>query len=351
MKKLFFLAIIFFLKIQTNDFFEFSSNKDYGDLITLNESFIKKLINEFKTNIFFETGTYYGGTAMAAMPHFEKTYTVELHDEIFKIIQNKFAPYENVYTLHGSSPEKIKSICPTIEGNILFWLDAHYSGQGTAHSGIGNSLNFEPKTPDAYTPIIDELIAIKEANISNCTILIDDIRLFGTEITDQEYIGCWGYPTIQKLKNYLLKINQNFEIILIGDILLAYDKYKYNPKFSNTVVACTKTRFYDGYNLTDDELIELELKIINAPENEKNQISFLYDQTTNDKNPLFLHDLWYGLIKLGSKNYYEAKNAFSKIKSRIQQFDKNGKLIDKKINYNHSRIDKYLELCDKTTSI
>lgn len=344
MKKLLFLLILFFLNISAINEFRFGPNKN-GD--GLDPNFIKKIVETFEADIFFETGTYNGDTTMNAIPYFKKTYTVELHIRMFNNAKNRFSSYKNVYVYNGSSPEVIKKVAPTIDGNILFWLDAHYCGRGTAHSGNSFPNYFDdPKTPSAMTPIREELLAIKEADIKNCTILIDDIRGFGSEISGQIYMGCWAYPTVQEIKNYLLNINPNFEIIILEDTLLAYDKNKYNPEFSETIKACTKSLFYDGYNLTDKELLEVEEKIINAPLNEKLMISLYYNRTINDIYTAFWRDLWYGLIQLGSKNYFEAKKAFSKIKNRYQEFGSNGQFINKTAYYDHWRIDKYLGLCD-----
>jgi len=62
----------------------------------------------------------------------------------------------------------------------------------------------------------------------------------------------------------LLKINPQFEIALLGDMLLAYDASKYHPQFSPAVEGLTKTRLYDGSNLSDQELIEMGKKIQEA---------------------------------------------------------------------------------------
>ena len=134
--------------------------------------------------------------------------------------------------------------------------------------------------------------------------------------------------------------------MLLGDILIAYDKYKYNPHFSKTVLACSKTRFYDGINLSDDQLIGQEEIIMHAPEFEKNFIRFLYHSMTDYKDPMFWHDLWYGLIELGSKNYSEAYKALSKIKIRKESFNKKRGAVDNIIPYNHWRIDTYIKECN-----
>lgn len=313
--------------------FEFVDNKTWG---ALDQHFIQKLVHTFNVDIFFETGTYKGATTLNAAPYFKKVITVELFDELYENNKYTFLSYPNAKAYHGKSPEVIKEIVPKLQGKILFWLDAHYSGKGTALSGDNH------ESPEAITAIRGELAAIKEANISDCIILIDDFRGFGIEIENQVYLGCWAYPTIQEVQRALLEINPHFELALLGDMLLAYDKTKYNPSFSDTVIACTKTRLYDGYNLTDAELLKYEEIIKHAPIHEKNYIKTLYTIMTDYNDPMFWHDQWYGLVSLGSCHHEEAYKAFSKINIRIQHLNQNKQYETKILKYNHPRIDNYI---------
>jgi len=312
---------------------------DYKVKDSLGKNFIKNMVETFKPDIFFETGTWNGGTTLNAVPYFKSVYTVELHEKIFNSKKKKFSQFKNIYAYNGKSANTIKRVAPTINGRILFWLDAHFSGEGTA-------LTFnDPSAAKAITPIREELAAIQEANIQDCIILIDDIRGFGTKIKNQEYIGCWAYPTLQEVKELLLKINDDFECVLLGDMLLAYDKNKYQPNFTQTVQACTKTRLYDGYNLSDEQLLQLEEKIMHASTEEKEFIKQLYNKMTDYKDPMLWHDMWFALIELGSGNYRSARKAFSKVKVRKQLFNKNRKKVSKTIRYDHWRIDTYLNAC------
>lgn len=312
MKKSLFLFAVLFIATNAQNLLEF---KDYKINGALDSNFIKQLVEIFNVDTFFETGTYLAQTTYNTIPYFKTIVSVELHDELFTIASKKLAPHNNVQCYHGKSPEVIKKVAPTIEGSILFWLDAHYSGEGTAISGNNQEV------PEAITAIREELKAIEEAQISDCVILIDDIRGFGTEINGQLFLGCWAYPTLQEVQQQLLRINPNFELALLGDMLLAYDKDQAHPQFSNTVKACTKTRLFDGSNLCDQELHELEETIKNAPIHEKNFIKSLYERMTNCNDPMFWHDLWYGLISLGLKDYSEALNAFIKVKIRVQHLN------------------------------
>ncbi len=271
MGKLFLLLGVFF-SCNSNNIFEFIDNKKDN---ALGKDFIRKLVDTFNVDIFFETGTCEAKTTINAAPFFKSIFTIELHATLFKNAKAKLATYSHVNIFQGTSPEYMKSIIPNLKGTVLFWLDAHYSGEATA-------LSFDnPNLPEAVTAIRAELAAIKETNIKKCIILIDDIRGFGTEISGVKYLGCWAYPTVQEVQRTLYDINPNFEVALLGDILLAYDKLDYQPLFSETVKACTRTRLYDGYNLSDQELLKLEEIIKNAPLHEKEYIKNLYNNATD----------------------------------------------------------------------
>lgn len=320
------------------DYFEFLDNKKDG---ALDKNFIKRLVDTFHCDTFFETGTCGCDTTLNAAPYFKNVVTVELFKPLYQAAKTKLKRHKHVHLYYGKSPDTIREVGPHLaKNNVLFWLDAHYSGPGTALSNPNES------DPEAVTAIRAELKAIKESGIDKCVILIDDIRGFGTYLHGQEYLGCWAYPNLQEVKASLLEINPCFEVALLGDILLAYDASKYTPQFSQTVIACTVTRLYDGYNLTNQELADLESSIMNAPMHEKSFIKKLYTQMTDYKDPMFWHDLWYGLVELGNKNFAQARHAFSKVKVRVQYFNKNRQPDSTVLHCKHPHVDTYLQIKD-----
>jgi hypothetical protein len=303
---------------------------------SLRPDFIKQIVDEFHPDIFIETGTYDGLTAKTASSYFKQVHTVELHTDLYKKAQLFLKDTHNATVYCGGSPAMINRIAPTFDGHILFWLDAHYSGENTAMS------NENPYDSQAITPICQELRAIKESNLKLCTIMIDDIRGFGSIIDGTEFLGCWAYPSIQEICELGKEINPNFSFALLGDTLLMYDRTKFTPFLSPVVKACTASRLYNGTNLTDSELIELEKIIMNAQGDEKAFIAELYLRMTHCKDPLFHHDLWYGLTAMGSNNWKEALIALSKIPNRVEHLNKRCQPVNTSLLYNHWRIGYYL---------
>ena len=334
-KSLIFLLLLTYLNCAS---FNFTNNKTESG--SLDSNFLKKMQATFQCDVFVETGTYDGKTARAAAPFFREIHTVELHEDLFKNAQSYLGNLSNIKIYRGASAKIIKKAAPQIKGRILFWLDAHYSGEGTAMS------NDNPYDPQAITPICQELKAIKKSNVKDCVILIDDIRGFGSVIDGVEYLGCWAYPSIQEVCALCRKINHNFEFALLGDTLLMYDATKYSPPLSAVVRACTQSRLYDGKNFTDQQLIEHEKVIMNAQNEEKAFIADLYKKMTDYKDPLFHHDLWYGLTALDTQNWQEALGALSKVPNRLEYFSKSRRKVSKSLRYDHWRIEQYLDTAE-----
>ena len=316
---------------------KFVDNKDEDGY--LKTEFLRQIADTFPVDTFVETGTYTGITTARAATIFQAVHTVELHPKLYEEAKKSLQKHKNITVHRGNSADTLKKILPTIDGNIVLWLDAHYSGESTAMS-FNN-----PNDGNAITAIRSELDGLSESGITDCVVLIDDIRGFGTTIDGTKYAGCWAYPTVQEICTTLLEINNNFKFALLGDTLLAYDKTKHTVQLSPVVQACTKSRLFDGKNISHTELLRAEDTIANAQGQEYEYIKLLYDKMTDYGDPMFLHDLWYGLLCLGSKQFEEAHKAFSKTLTRKEHFDKNRNIINKSIGYTAPRIHEYINQC------
>lgn len=288
----------------------FSSHKTKSG--ALEPSFLSHLAEIFKPDVFIETGTLYGDTTNNALPFFKKIHTIELGDYLFQQAFKRFNGSSIITVHHGSSPKIFAQLLPTIKGSVLFFLDAHYSGGDTAMGQEGEHV------ARAITSIREELIEIARAHLDDCVILIDDIRGFGAEIDGKELISCWAYPSIQEIQKMLLAINQSFTCVLIGDILLAFDKTKHHPTFSPLAKACTVSRLFDGKNFSAREVMQAEEIIRSTKKNDDEllQINWLYDNLKPYPVEVFYHRLWKGLILDGQKKYQEAYEEFATVFSR-----------------------------------
>ena len=67
---------------------------------------IKKILtNNYKIAV--ETGTCTGEGTKKLSSHFDKIYTVEINDKLFKEAKKKFKSNENIICLHGDSKKII----------------------------------------------------------------------------------------------------------------------------------------------------------------------------------------------------------------------------------------------------
>jgi len=257
---------------------------------SLKAEFISMLKQEFNADNFVETGTLSGGTTNKARLIFDSVYTVELGKKLYQAACDRFKNDKNVHVYYGDSGSVLTKILPNVTGKIIFWLDAHASGGDTA---MGSS----------YSPVIEELQAIKISKIADAVILIDDLRDF--------YEQTW--PHISQAIKAFLEINPQYKIIAYGDILIAYpttQKFIFSP----CIEACTISRLFDTncFNYTLDELFAAE-KLIACTQGDEldalNQYFSLWEKTSGDNHGL----LWKALILESHKKYTEACSVLKKI--------------------------------------
>jgi hypothetical protein len=148
--------------------------------------------------VFVETGTYLGETTLALREVVERCVTIELDAALHARAQARFAGAPNVELLHGDSGTLIRDVLDRLDQPALFWLDAHYSGAGTAR-GVEDS------------PILGELDSILSHRIRNHIVIIDDAR---------EFTGENGYPTIRRLAKFAE--SRGYAIRIRDDLIRLY---------------------------------------------------------------------------------------------------------------------------------
>lgn len=142
---------------------------------------VKEYANRFGIKIFIETGTYFGDMIISVKDYFEKIFSIELSNELYKEAKHKFLYYKHISLYHGDSSTVLPEILSQVDEPCLFWLDAHYS------EGITVKGKLE-------TPILQELDCILKHKIIDHVILIDDARAF---------VGKNDYPTLKQLREFV----------------------------------------------------------------------------------------------------------------------------------------------------
>jgi tetratricopeptide (TPR) repeat protein len=267
---------------------------------SLSADFLNKIALMFSADIFIETGTLFGGTTVEAAKVFKEVHTIELSSELFQKAKQRFNDNNNVHVYYGDSATILKELLPNIRGRVVFWLDGHYSGTGTAQ-GSQN------------TPILQEIAAIKDY-LEYAVILIDDIRIFYRE-SNPDSIQ-FGYPIIRELFSAILEIDQTYCFEILGDTAIAYPSY--DPiEVSPVVRGCTISRFFDENPELGGQILEAEKNISEAEGMELEAIRRLCDQFGLSGAPDWskYYALWYGLILDRHGQYNDALMVFNMLLS------------------------------------
>jgi hypothetical protein len=131
---------------------------------------IDKNPNDFP--VFIETGTFLGETTQMAASIFKKVYTIEVDERLYNNALFTLSQLD-IGVINGDSLNVFPELLPKISDSIVFWLDGHYSGQGTGYG----KYDF-PALQECE--LIDNHLQSKEAFI-----MIDDVRLFGQGHAEQ----------------------------------------------------------------------------------------------------------------------------------------------------------------------
>lgn len=161
---------------------------------------LKSYVNPY----FVETGTFLGvGIRQALVAGFPNVISIELSESLARNAQDKFRNYSNVHVICGDACDVLWDVISTIQEQITFWLDGHYSGGVTAKGAVDD-------------PILQELELIARHPVKTHTILVDDMRLYGAGASIQR-------GDVERL---ILAINPAYKISLMdghvkADILVA----------------------------------------------------------------------------------------------------------------------------------
>lgn len=261
---------------------------------SLGIEFLQELTDIFTIDTFVETGTYMGDTTKDAANVFKTVHSIELSNALYRRARNIFNSNTAVQLHHGDSATVLEKLLPQLNGTILFWLDSHYCGGGA--KGESN------------TPIMEELAAIKAAEITDAIILVDDMCCFQATEKIDEQCEAYGFPSVAQLKEAILNINPEYQFIIFGDIALAYPKQKYAVTASPVLQACTTSRLFDGENNTLQAVLKAEQVIGSATDQEKEAITTLCNWRVAWSG--IYYQLWNGLINLHNKEYQKAHSCF-----------------------------------------
>ena len=143
----------------------------------LNEAIeVKNVLDFYGIKNFVETGTGLAEVVRAVhdVDSSLTIHTIEVVPEIYEQNNIRFSYLKKVNWHLGESARVLSEVVPTLEGNTLFWMDAHFPGADVGLSSYGDE-----KDIDKRLPLRKELETILEnRDVSNDVIVIDDLRIY-----------------------------------------------------------------------------------------------------------------------------------------------------------------------------
>jgi hypothetical protein len=128
----------------------------------------------------------------------DRVISIELDPVLYEAAKLRFSSHPNVEIILGDCTEEIPKLLPSLHAPTLFWLDGHWSGQGTAKGTVEE-------------PIIALLSALAQRP-GPYTVVIDDARTFD---------GKSGYPYLHQVLQVLTEIDPCFSISVNNDLIVA----------------------------------------------------------------------------------------------------------------------------------
>ncbi len=174
---------------------------------SIDRRLLGRLTELLPLKVFVETGTYEGDSVQAATEFFDELHTIELSDELFTRAAERFEGSPQVQVHHGSSPDVLGELSVRLRRrSVLYWLDAHWCGEGSARGEV-------------ECPLLFELEAIGSLS-GRSVVMIDDARLFLAPPPAPSNPQQW--PTFSDLLARLSALGPEHELTVIDDVIVFF---------------------------------------------------------------------------------------------------------------------------------
>lgn len=141
------------------------------------KSVVRHYVTSCNTPVFIETGTFLANMVEFIAATGVQCHSIEIDEALHARATKLLSHRRNIRFILGDSAEELPRLIGSIKTPATFWLDGHYSGQGTGRGEVD-------------TPISAELEAILNHPVKQHVILIDDARCFD---------GQSDYPKLHEL--------------------------------------------------------------------------------------------------------------------------------------------------------
>jgi hypothetical protein len=166
------------------------------------QAVIREFAQKYGIQYLVETGTCHGDMVAAMQKEFKKIISIELADQFYREVCDRFKGVPNVELIHGDSATKLVEVVAKLPGRAIFWLDGHYSGGDTAR-GIHD------------TPVNEELRAIFSPGQPDHIVLIDDARCFGDSPV---------YPTLDQVRQLVQSLRPGWQMEVADDSIRIFPR-------------------------------------------------------------------------------------------------------------------------------
>ena len=166
------------------------------------------LLERFPNKVFIETGMHRGDAIQAALDAgFEEVYSCDVSAFAMGWCCHRFAEKRDVVRLHlQDSRVFLEAVRGPAGDPSTIWLDAHYQGPNGEVVGWGGS---EEVGAEEDHPLLAELAIIASYGCKTHTIMIDDVRMFGTG----------GWPSEQQVVDAVMEVNRDYRILRVDSAL------------------------------------------------------------------------------------------------------------------------------------
>jgi hypothetical protein len=161
------------------------------------QAVIRQFAQRYGIECLVETGTCHGDMVAAMQKDFKKIISIELADQFYREVCERFKGVSNVELIHGDSAKKLPEVVAKLEAPAIFWLDGHYSGGDTARG-------------ENDTPVNEELRAVLKPGLPDHVVLIDDARGFGVSP---------GYPSVEQVQELVQSLRPGWRCEVAGDAI------------------------------------------------------------------------------------------------------------------------------------
>lgn len=160
--------------------------------------------NRWHLRNFVETGTSLGLTALTAARHFRWVHTVEISPAVYGAPVPELLATHNVTRHLGNSPEIIPRILCSLDGPTLWYLDAHWCGNGPVQEPV--------------CPLLDEIAALGARDTSGDVVMIDNYGVLEHCRPPQDQAN---WPSVERVIEQLNRCLPDLWITVVLDVLMA----------------------------------------------------------------------------------------------------------------------------------